>query len=129
MRMIPFLLIQAMAAAKLAIDLIDQNIDGFVQVVRLLPDDDVRAGNLQPDLGPELATVVAAAGVDEFDVHADDPRVVAQQSFDLGAHRFLQGVGEVHMDPGHDDRSTCHVCCVLGGDVRLCAHVKEQDRR
>ena len=127
--MIHFLLIQAMAAAKLAIDLIDQNIDGFVQVVRLLPDDDVRAGNLQPDLGPELATVVAAAGVDEFDEHADDPRVVAQQSLDLGANRFLQGVGEVQMDPGHDDRSTCHVCCVLGGDVRLCAHVKEQYRR
>ena len=127
--MIPFLLIQAMAAAKLAIDLIDQNIDGLIQVVRLLPDDDVRAGNLQPDLGPEFATMIAAAGVDEFDVHADDPRVVAQQSFDLGAHRFLQGVGEVQMDPGHDDRSTCHVCCVFWGDVRLCAHVKEQDRR
>lgn len=127
--MIPLLLIQAMAAAKLAVDLIDQNIDGFVQIVRFLPDDDVGSGNLQPDLGPEFATMIAAAGVDEFDEHADDPRVVAQQSFDLGAHRFLQGVGEVHMDPGHDDRSTCHVYCVFGGDVRLCAHVKEQDRR
>lgn len=118
-----------MAAAKLAVDLIDQNIDGFVEVVRLLPDDDVRPRQFEPDLGPEFATMVAAAGVDEFDEHADDPRVVAQQSFDLGAHRFLQGVGEVHMDPRHDDRSTCHVCCVFWGDVRLCAHVKEQDRR
>jgi hypothetical protein len=81
--MIPLLLIQAMAAAKLAIDLIDHNIDGLVQVVRLLPDDDVGSGDLQPDLGPEFATVVAAAGVDEFDEHADDPRVVTQQSFDL----------------------------------------------
>ena len=129
MRMIPFLLFQAMTAAKLAVDLIDQNINGFIEIVRLLPDDDVRAGNLQPDLGPEFATMIAAAGVDEFDMHADNPRVVAQQSFDLGAHRFLEGVGEVQMDPGHDDRSTCHVCCVFGGDVRLCAHVKEQDRR
>lgn len=127
--MIPFFLIQAMAAAKLAVDLIDQNIDGFVEVVGLLPDHDVRPRQLQPDLGPEFATVVAAAGVDEFDEHADDPRVVAQQSFDLGAHRFLQGVGEVHMDSRHDDRSTCHVCCVFWGDVRLCAHVKEQDHR
>jgi hypothetical protein len=127
--MIPFFLIQAMAAAKLAVDLIDQNIDGFIEAVGLLPDHDVRPRQLQPDLGPEFATVVAAAGVDEFDEHADDPRVVAQQSFDLGAHRFLQGVGEVHMDPRHDDRSTCHVCCVFWGDVRLCAHVKEQDRR
>ena len=127
--MIPLFLIQAMATAKLAGDLIDQNIDGFVQIVRFLPDDDVGSGNLQPDLGPEFATMIAAAGVDEFDEHADDPRVVAQQSFDLGAHRFLQGVGEVQMDPGHDDRSTCHVCCVFGGDVSLCAHVKEQDRR
>ena len=127
--MIPFFLIQAMAAAKLAVDFIDQNIDGLIQVVGLFPDDDVRARQFQPDLSPEFATVVATAGVDEFDVHADDPRVVAQQLLCLGAHRFLQGVGEVHMDPGHDDRSTCHVCCVLWGDVRLCAHVKEQDRR
>ena len=129
MRMIPFFLIQAMATAKLTVDLIDQNIDGLVQVVRLLPDNNVRARQFQPDLSPEFATMIAAAGVDEFDVHADNPRVVAQQLLCLGAHRFLQGVGEVHMDPSHDDRSTCHVCCVLWGDVRLCAHVKEQDRR
>ena len=102
-----------MAAAKLAIDFIDQNIDGLIEVVRLLADDDVRPRQFQPNLGPEFATVVAAAGVDEFDMHADDPRVVAQQLLCLGAHRFLQGVGEVHMDPSHDDRSTCHVCCVL----------------
>jgi hypothetical protein len=36
--------------------------------------------------------------MDELDMHADDPRVVAQESLDFGAHGFFQGIGEVHMD-------------------------------
>jgi hypothetical protein len=68
-------------------------------------------------------------GVDELDVHADDPRVVAQQLSDLGAHRFLQGVGQVHVDTGHDDGSIAHWGCVIRADERTCVHGPHRLRR
>lgn len=96
-------LVLAVALVEDVVDLVDQQIHGFVHLLGFCRTVDVRAAELDVGLGDELVRVVVLAVTFKLDPDSHDMGLVAKQSFELILYKIFEGGSEVEMDAGHDD--------------------------
>ena len=84
------------------VDLVDEQVDGFVHVLGLHGAVDIRPADFHVDLGDELVLAVMRAVALEFKANPHDVGFVAKKSLHFLLHVILKGRSQVEVDAGHD---------------------------
>ena len=100
---VALVLVLAVALVDHVVDLVHQQVDGFVHLLGVGRAVDVRPAKLDMGLGDELVGDVMLAIALQFDADPHDVSLVPEKSLRLLLHVVLQGGGELEVDTGHND--------------------------
>jgi hypothetical protein len=101
--MITLLLLLAVALVQDVVDLVDEQVHGFVHFLRLGGAIDIGTSQLDMGFRDKFMLMVVLSVTFKLDANPHDMGLVAEQSLQLLLHIAFEGRSEFEMNAGHDD--------------------------